>query len=180
MHNNLCWPNPTLASENIKCISTYVDQTPPMPGRTQDASQLVDQTHPMPARTQNVCQPVLIKPILCKGINKIHLNICWPNPSCASMIIKCILTLVEEKCISTCVDQTHPMPSRTQNASQLVPSKSNPCQRLHKMHLNMCWPNPSHASEETKWISICDNQTNPRPASTQNAYLHVLTEPIPC
>jgi hypothetical protein len=67
------------------------------------------------------------------------------------------------------------MSARTQNVSQLVKIKPIPCQRQHKMHLNMCRPYPSlpggtqkasqhvspnssHASDDTKCLSSCVDQ----------------------
>ena len=53
----LYWPNPSHASENTKCISTYIEQTPPLPARKQNVP------HPkMSAMTHNT-----------------YLNMCWPN-----------------------------------------------------------------------------------------------------
>jgi len=57
--------------------------------------------------------------------------------------------------ISTSVDKIPPIPSRTQNASQHVITKSLPYQRGHKMHLNMCWSFPYIASENNKCIWTC-------------------------
>ena len=146
MYINFCRPNLSHANDGTNCSSLCVEQThhtpntshlnmcwpnPYMPRRTQDASQFVDKTHPMPARIQNVCQLVLIKPILCQEILKMLLNMCWPNPSYASVKIKFILTRVEDKmhlnmcwpnstnaihvtkCISNRVVQKQPMPART-------------------------------------------------------------------
>ena len=65
------------------------------------------------------------------------------------------------------------------------------------MLLNMCWPNPTHASkhtkciwtcfdyindanEDTKCIWTCIEQTNSISARTQNVSQHVLTKQIPC
>jgi hypothetical protein len=128
MYLNMCWPNPSHASEDVKSISTCVDETPPIPARTPNASQLV-----------------LIKTLPCQWGLKMYLNICWPNPSHASE---------DRKCNSTCVEQTPTMAARTQSVSQHVLTKSLP-QNGHKMHLNLCWPNTTHASENTKWISTC-------------------------
>ena len=185
----MCRPNPSHASEDIKYISTFVDQT-----------------HPMPARTQNASQHVLTKPLPWERGHKMYLNLSWPNPSYASE---------DTKCISTCVDQTLPMSARTQNVSQLVltkhfscqqrnkmylnfwwpnPSlaartqnstqhvltKPLPCERGHKMYLNLSWPNPSYAREDTKCISTCVDQTLPMSARTQNVSQLVLTKHFSC
>ena len=101
-------------------------------------STCVDQTYPMPA--QHLCWTK------CQWRHKMYLNLCWPNNSDASE---------DTKCNSTCVNQTPSIPARTQNVSQLVLTKHFPCQRGHKMHLNMCRPILSHASEDTKCISTC-------------------------
>jgi len=78
IHLNTCRPNRSHAREELKCISTSVDQTPPMS-----------------ARTQNVSQCVLRKPIPCQ----LELNRFWQNPSYANEATKCI---------STCVELTYP------------------------------------------------------------------------
>jgi hypothetical protein len=128
MYLNMSCPN-TLET---KCVSTCIDQTPPMP-----------------ARTENAFQHVLTKPLPCQLGHKI---------------------------ISTFVDQTPAMPRRTQNASQHVLTIPIPCQRRQYMHLKMCWPNPSNASEDTKFFSTCVDKTQPMTAWT----LHVLTKQITC
>ena len=79
-----------------------------------------------------------------------HLNICRANTSIAS---------ADTESISTCVDQTYPMPAKTQNESQ----KS----------LNL-----SHFCEDTKCVSTCVSKTHSMPAKKQNATQHVLTKPI--
>ena len=90
---------------------------------------------------------MLTKPLPCQGGNEMNLNMWWPNLS------------QDKKCISTCVDRTHSMLSRTQNAFQQVLSI---CQREHKMYLNSCWLYPSHDRENT------------------NVSQHVLTNPLLC
>ena len=147
----MCWPNPSYGNENTKWISTCVDKTPPKPTRTQDETQLD-----------------------------------WTNQS---------LHNKDTKCITTCVLKTQPMSARTLNASQLVWPNTLPWQLGHEMHLNMCWPNPSlavrkhkmylnlcwpkptHAREDTKSISTCDNQIRPMKTRTQNTSQLVLTKP---
>ena len=140
-------PNLCLASEDSNCISTYVNQIPALP-----------------ARTQNVSQHMLTKSLVCQRGLKIYLYVCCPYPSHASDAIKCISKCVDRttpmpartqnvsenvltkpshasedrKGISTCFDLTNRMPARTQNVSQQVLTKTHPCQRGHKMHLNMC------------------------------------------
>ena len=120
MHHNIWWTNLSQSWDDTKCISTCVDQM-----------------RPMPARKQNVSQKVLTKPVPCLQGREIYLNMCWQNPSHSSE---------ETKCISRCDVQTPPSLGMTQNPSQHVLTKQNPCQRGRIMHLNMCWPNPSHAA----------------------------------
>jgi hypothetical protein len=108
MYINFTWPNHSHANDYSNCISSCVDQTPPMPASES--------------------QHGIIKLISCqRGYKK----------------------------ISTYVDQTHHTPGSTLNVYQLVLSKLNPRQREYKMHLNVCWPIPSHAREDTRCISIC-------------------------
>ena len=61
------------------------------------------------------------------------------------------------------------MPASTQFAYQLVFTKSNPCQRAHKLHLYMSWTKPLNTCEATSCISTCIDQTQHLPAKTQNA-----------
>ena len=147
-------------------------------------STCVDQTHSMLARTQNAFQHVLTKSLPCQRGNKMNLNMWWPNLSKASYYTKCT---------STCVDRTHSMLARTQNASQQVLTKPHICQREHKInlnscpmtvrtqkYLNICLPNPVHASEDTSTISTCVDESHPMPARPQNVSQLVLTKPISC
>ena len=76
---------------------------------------------------------------------KIYLNMCWTNASHHSM---------DTKWVSTCVAQNPPKIETKQNVSQYVLTKII-CLRGHIIYLNLCWPNPSHISEDTKCISIC-------------------------
>ena len=142
MHINMFWPNPTHASDNINCFSTWVYQS-----------------SPMPARTQNSSQHVLTKPIPCHRGHKMHLNRCWPNLTHVSEGKKnyfnlCWPNLSHEsediKCISTWVYQTHPLPARTQIYSQHVLNIRIPSQREHKMYRIMGAPIPSHDIEDSK------------------------------
>ena len=135
MHLNMCWTNPFHATWDTKYISTCVDQT-----------------YLMRARTRNVSQHVLTKRLPCQRRHKMYLLMYWPYPNYASE---------DTKCISTYVDYTRPMQTRTQIDSQLVLTKPIPCQLGHKIYLNLCWPNPSHASEDLKWISTFFDHTMP-------------------
>ena len=71
------------------------------------------------------------------------------------------------------------MPSWTQNATQEVVSKSIPSQRGHKTPPNICWPNTSLASVDSKCISTCVYQTLHVPARTLNASQHFLAKSLP-
>ena len=133
------------ANENTKCISIYVYQIPPMPTRPQNASQ-----------------HVLAKHISCQRGHQMHLNLSCLNPSHASEDTKCILT---------CVDQTTPMQAREQNESQRELTNPLPCQRGHKIYLNLCWPNPFFAGKDTNFISTNVEEIHPMPVRTQNTYL---------
>ena len=140
---------------------------------------------------KHVSQLVFTKPIPCRLAQNMYHNLCWPNPYLRHKIYLNIWFHASEdkNCTSTCVYQTHSKPARikqylnlccsnlsgpanTQNVSHLVLIEPLTCQRRHKMHLNMCWPNPSHGSEEKEYISTCDYQTVPMTASTQNECEH--------
>ena len=104
----LWWLNLSHMRDDIKCISTCVEKTPPITKRTQIVS-----LH------------VLTKHFPCQRGQKMYFNSCWRNPSHVSEDTNYISTLVEKniaseetKYISTCVDQTHSMSTRTQNANQ--------------------------------------------------------------
>ena len=58
-------------------------------------------------------------------------------------------------------------------------TKLSPCQWGHKMYLSICWPNPTHASEDAKWNSTCIVQSQPLPAWMQNASQQELSKDIP-
>ena len=79
-----------------------------------------------------------------------------------------------------CIDLNHPMPARTQNASQHVLSIPLICLRWHKMNLNICWPNLSHANEDTKRMSPSFDQAHPMSARSQYVSKHSLNKPLPC
>jgi hypothetical protein len=109
---NMCSPNPTNARKKTKCISTFVDQNPLIPAMTQNASQ-----------------HVLTKIIQCQRGHKMYLNFPWINPFNASE---------DTNCASTCVDQSHPIPAKTQNVPQHVLTKPIPSRWVHKMYLSKC------------------------------------------
>ena len=148
---NLYWRIPSNASEDIKCISTCVDHT-----------------HPMPASTQDIPKHVLTKPPPpWNSGSRMHLNFCWPNPFHA---------IEDTKYISAWVDQIHPMPAKTQNSPQHVLDKHIPCRWAHKTYLNLCWPNspmlsPTENHQNISWI-------NPSHASVDTKC--ILTKHLPC
>ena len=145
---------PSHATEDKTCISTNVEQAPPMP-----------------ARTLVVSQYVWTKSIQCQLGRKMHLNLCRRKPSHA---------WEDSKFISAYVAQSPPMPPRTKHASQHVWNKLPLWQRRHKIHLNMYWAPPPHASEDTiyfstshtgeeiKNMSKCVDQTLPLAGRTQH------------
>ena len=155
MHLNMCWlnsshskedTNPSNVSEVTKCISTCVYQN-----------------------------------LLFKWGNKLHLNMCSTNPEdtiCMSTFIgqnysaktqnvsNHVLTnplSMVTKWICTCVDQTHPIPERTQYGFQHVLT-------------NIPYP-----SENTKCNSTCDDRTPPVQARTHKCYAKSVdqTPPMP-
>ena len=171
MYHNSCLPNRSQAREDTKCIS-----------------KCVKQIHLMPAETQKISQRVLAKPLPCQLGHKINLNIYWPYFSLYQLVLpkpilhhrehKMYLYLdwlkpthksQDRKFISTCVDQTPPMLTKTQNASQRVLCKPISCLRGHNMQLNICWPNSVYVSDVTKCISTRVEQTYPSQARTQSA-----------
>jgi hypothetical protein len=70
-----------------------------------------------------------------------YLNSFLPSPSNVSEDRKCILTYV---------DQTQLLPERSQKVSEHALIKPLQCHQAHKMHINLCWPIPTHVSENTK------------------------------
>jgi hypothetical protein len=152
MYFKFGWTNTTHARDDTKCIST-----------------LIYQSSPMPARTKNRSQHVMTKPITCHREHKMHLNMRWPKLSHVSE---------GKKIISTRVDLTHPLPARTQNASQHELTKQITSQQGHKIYGNMCLPNSSHDRKDSKY-STCVDQTPLKPASSENAAQHVLTNSVP-
>ena len=133
---NLCWANTNHTNKVRKCISTCVQQNPPMP-----------------AMTQNVIQHVLNKPFPCQRRQNASQQISH-MPSRTQNISQLVLT------------KSYPMPAKTQIVSQLVLNKQLPCHHGQKMHLNMGWTKPSHASDDTKSISTCVEKTYHMPTKT--------------
>ena len=87
---------------------------------------------PMTARPESASLHVLTIPFPCQRKKEMHLNLCWPIPSHASE---------EIICISKLFNQTHLMPTKKQNISQLVLTKPIPCQRGNNMYLKKCRKN---------------------------------------
>ena len=203
MYVNIWWQNPYHASEDTNSISTSEDQSPPKSARTLNKSQLELNTYKI--HTRKKCRDVLTKLIPCQhGINStcieqsppmsawtqnssscatqnlshlvfskplelnIYLNKCWPNPSQARE---------DSTCISTFVDQTHSIQSRTENAIQPVFSKPpTPCQRGNQMHISKFWPYSTYASEEINSV----DESHQEPVRKENLSQLALTIPIPC
>ena len=155
-HLSLGWTNTSHVSEQTICISTCVDQT-----------------HPMPARTQNASQNVFNKPLTCQRGHKMSLNMClpkhpmplyvWPKPSMpartqnvSQLVLMNQPVQARTQNISRLVFTNPPhIPPRIQNTFQHVLTKPITCQRGHKMYINMCWPEHSHASEDqTTHLSV--------------------------
>jgi hypothetical protein len=84
----------------------------------------------------------------------------------------------DKKCITTSVDQTHPMSAKTQNASQDVLTKPITCQRADQLHINLSSQIPIHATDDTKPVSTCVNQTPTMPAWALYPSKKKLTKPI--
>jgi len=148
---NASQPNPSNGSQDTNCFSTSVDQTHPLPARSQTSEDTEcittyhDQTPLMAARTQIASQQLSSKLIHCQQGLKMYLNLCWPNSSQAGEQTKFISTCVDQtypmlartKSISIGIDQTPPMPARAQFASQHVLSNPLSCQLGHKFHFNI-------------------------------------------
>ena len=168
MQRNMCCPNRSHASEEKKSLHVLSIHIPCQRGH----KMYLNMCWPKPSLTREnrKCISTCVEktPPMAAG-EKINHNLCWPNPSHACEY---------QKCIPTSDVQTHLMPVRTEKLSQNVLSKQIPCQRGHKIYLNMCRPNPSNASENTKCTSTCDEHTHHMPARAQNASQLVLTKPI--
>ena len=159
MHVIMCWPKPSHASKDIRFISTCFDQNSSYVSEgTKLTSTCVDQTYPMPERTQTGTHHVLNKHNIYQRGQKNESQHVLTNPiPCQRGII--MNQSDDGKCMSTCVEQNPLMPARTKSASQLVLTKTLLCQRRHKINLNTCWPNLSHAWEDSNWNSSCVKQT---------------------
>ena len=88
----------------------------------------------MPVRTQNETQQMLTKPISCRRGQNMYLKLCKPNPPmpgrtqivCQFVFINIFHERQDTQCISTCVDQTHPLPARTLIVFQFEMTKLHP------------------------------------------------------
>ena len=120
MHLNMRWTNTSHASEETKCISTFVERTPSSPKRTQNVS--------------NKCWP-----------NSSHAS---EDTKCVSTCVdKSPLKVMRTRNVSKLVFK--PLQLGTQNISQHVLTKPVPCQREHKMHLILhIKPIPSTANTQ--------------------------------
>ena len=135
MYLNTCCPNLSHTIRYTKCIT-----------------RLVDQTNPIPARTQNESQRELTEDLPYQRVHKMHLYMYHFHASeDTKWISRSNPSQVSEN--RKCVDQIHSMPAPTENASQQVLMKPLPCYTLYKMYLNMCCSNLSHAYEKTIGIS---------------------------
>ena len=106
MNLYLCRPDPSIDSEITKCILTCVHQTYPKQARTKCNSTCV--TKPMQCQLTHK-KNVLTNLSTCWRVHNMHLNMCWLNRSNASQ---------DTKYTTTCVEETHPLPTSIQNASQ--------------------------------------------------------------
>jgi hypothetical protein len=141
-------------STDRNSITTFVDKTPLMPARTQNVCHLV---LTMSARTENVSQLELTKP-------NPHMPTITKNKA-QHVLAKHYHASTGTKSIATCGDQTHSIQERSEKVSQHALTKLMPCHRAQKMHINMCWPDPTHISENTK----CYQQALTKPLSFQRA-----------
>ena len=175
MYRNMCWPNPYLGNADTRCMWTsqqvLIKHLPCQRRHNmfwpnyfhaiEDTMYILTKYISLWVRTQNVSQLVLTKRLQCQRGHKMHLNMIWPNPSNASE---------DTKCISTCVDQNSPMSARTKNISELVLTKPISWLLGHKMYIKLCWPNPTHASENTKCFSACVDKNPPILMFKQNYF----------
>ena len=184
MYFNFCWSNQSQSSEDSTCIPTCVHQTNPLPERTEIYLK-ISWPNQLLAKTQHVYLNLCWSNHSHACEETMYLNLWWTIPYHACEEIKSISKCVDKthpmpartlnvsqlvlinplscrwgnKCISTCDQQTPPMPTSIQNASQQnAPPQGN------KISPKMCCPNPSEASEYTKWTSTWFDQTPPMPA----------------
>jgi len=179
MYLNSCWLNPSHDREDTNVSQHVMIKHIQCKRGHKKVTQHVLAKSTSNQRGHKMNLNMLTKFIQCQRRQKLHLNMCWPNQSYASehsnsistcddenlpcqrgQLINHIMCLLNSshasvypKYISTHVDQAPPISARTLNVPQLVLNKPKQCQREHKMHLNMCWPNPSHTSEDTRCIS---------------------------
>ena len=151
----------------------------------------------MQARTQNVSQHVLTRPLPCQcGLNMflnmsdetipcqrrniINLKMCWLYLSHAWKNKKCISTCVEQTnpmpgltYISTCVEQSPPMPARKRNVSLHVLTKHIQYQQEHKLYLKMF-------DQPLPMPAMTQNASQHVQARTQNVSQHLLSKALHC
>ena len=104
----------------------------------------------------------------CQRGHKMHLNMCWPSH--ASGDTKCMLTWVNQN-----------LPCQWGQIKRFYIFWANPFLsfRGHNIYLKLCWPNPSHGSEDTKYISTCVDQNYPITPRAESVYQYLLTKPLP-
>ena len=188
MHINMYWTNLYHASEDSE--SQHVKDKPISCQRRQKSTSTnFDLTHHPPTITLKVYQLMLTKANPRKREHKMHLNVCWPNPSHAREDTRCNSIYwpnasnvgEDTKCISNSVD--HKM-----HHNMFWPNPSYACVSIkctlthveNKMHLNKRWPNTSHATKDSKCFSTIVEEIQHMPATTSNASQHVLMNPLPC
>ena len=146
---NKGWPIPTLKPQlNMSCQNHHVFT---MPSRKQNASQL------MSTNSSHVCvdtRSVSTSVDPCQPGQNMYLNLCWPSHSRDVFHNMSSQASGETKCISTCTDQTPPLPARTQNAFQHLLSKPLLFERLHIMYLDFSWPYPHFDTVVPKYCVI--------------------------
>ena len=175
-HKNLkiSWPNIFHDSKDTKCISTCVEHIPAIPTNTQRI---------MTARTQNSTQHILTKTIPSKRTHKSFsspLHTSHDSEHTKLSQIKLIKNpshnSEDTKCFRTCLDQSPPMPARTQNEPQLCwrnPPQANEDAKC----VTLSWPNPFLHSKDTKFIPTYVHQTSSMTVRAQNEAQIVLTKP---
>ena len=141
---NLCLPNPTQGTEDTKCILTCVKKPVPcqrgiemhlkmcwsnLSHASKDTKYISTcmVQYPMIAWSQNISQLVLKILIAWLGGHKIYFNLCWttssPDNASQHVLSNPCHASKDTRWINICVDQTPPLPARTQNASHWVLTK---------------------------------------------------------
>ena len=127
----------------------------------------------MPAR-KNSSQLLMTKPLPRQRGHKMYLLLLTKHgltKSFSTLVAQSHIIPPRKKCTSTSSDQTHPMPACSQNTSQHMLTKPNPCQRGQKMTI------PYKRGQ--KYIYTCADDTHPIGENTENASKHMMTKPLP-